>query len=1168
MPPPARPFPTRAALLAWLDEQGLAHLARLNLEAAAPYLDRALWPQLRMVGVRRRLVDVATADGLARAEDWLMSAPLLAALPDAVAAFIEAARREAEEARATVPPHLSPPAEPRAREVHGRLSELRAAIPDRVAPRPVHALDPDALKFEADLPGFRFRDLLPCEARMPTTGAFVRPEARLILAPGGLRAECTCGGHPCVHVLAAIDLAMMWLHEAPTPKRQKALDRLGRPAWEHTLAALDAALTETPADRAGFELTWQISVSDPVGIEVVASVHRFGKTGQRGAGTVMRRRRLLLEHGPRLSAEDSRIAALLPDQEGFASRAALEALIGHPRVVLAEAPGRAVVIERTLVGIVAEGRGTSVRVTGGVDGAALPLTLYERVRKSRPEDVLFLWDGRRVTLLDVKAELRAMLEVLRAEGDVFPAESKAALLDALTRWSQQVPVAMPRSIGGEAIPAELSAVVRLEAQSTGAVHVAFRVRPVAGGPTFTPGVGARDLHVRRGERTFHAVRDLRAEHAAIEALVAGLPLEEAEADEQAPFAYRYPDATGALDLLAACAGMDPAPEPQWVGVPVQSVGTVGARALSIQIERRHAWFGVLGGLVVGGERLELARLLDTARRKERYVRIDAHTYVAIDEALRAHLAVLAEHTHTSKDGLTLGPSANAALTTLELDGVTVDADTTWRALQDRIAAAGDTVPALPHDLDAELRAYQVDGYRWMARLAAWGAGGVLADDMGLGKTVQSLALLLSRAADGPTLVVAPTSVAYNWLDEARRFAPTLRVTLYADAPDRGAVLARLGPGDVLVVSYGLLVGDIRALATIPFATAIFDEAQNLKNAHTQRSRAARVVKAAVKFALSGTPIENHVGELWSLYAVVFPALLGSWEAFRARYALAIEGQIDPAALPALARLLAPFLLRRTKAQVETELPPRIEVRVPVVLSSAEWALYEDARLATLSDLETRAVVLKAQERRIDVLAALTRLRLLAAHPRLYDPASELPSSKLSRLLELVEELGQEGQRALVFSQFTSHLALVREALDARGIRYAYLDGQTPQRERGDRVKAFQEGDAPLFLLSLKAGGVGLNLTAATTVIHLEPWWNPAVEDQASDRAHRLGQTRPVTIFRMVALGTIEEQMLLLHEDKRSLVSRVLEGADVAGTLSTTDLLGLIAGRESRASEEG
>jgi len=538
--------------------------------------------------------------------------------------------------------------------------------------------------------------------------------------------------------------------------------------------------------------------------------------------------------------------------------------------------------------------------------------------------------------------------------------------------------------------------------------------------------------------------------------------------------------------------------------------------------------------------------------------VESQSYVEISELLRQHLERLSDHTYASRHGLEVGPSAVEAVSALGAAGATVEADQHWHELVGRIVDSKDLRPRVPATLKATLRDYQREGFAWLTRLAAWGAGGILADDMGLGKTVQALAVLLDRSRLGPQLVLAPTSVAFNWVDEAKRFAPSLRVTLFADALDRGGTLERLGRKDVLVLSYGLLTRDLERLAQVRFATIVFDEAQTLKNASTRRAKAARALQGDFKLALSGTPLENHLGELWSLFGVVFPSLLGSWEAFRTRFASPIEKQHDPTAAPALARVLQPFLLRRTKAQVAAELPPRTEIRVPVVLSPAEWQLYEDARLAALSDLETRRSKMKEQERRLEVLAAITRLRLVASHPRLYDPSSQLQSAKLERLMELVRELSAEGHRALVFSQFTSHLALVREVLDQEKIAYQYLDGSTPQGARKETVRAFQEGDAPLFLISLKAGGFGLNLTAATSVIHLDPWWNPAVEDQASDRAHRIGQHRPVTVYRLVARGTIEEQMLSLHEHKRSLVAGVLDGKDQAGRLSTPELLRLLS----------
>ena len=256
-------------------------------------------------------------------------------------------------------------------------------------------------------------------------------------------------------------------------------------------------------------------------------------------------------------------------------------------------------------------------------------------------------------------------------------------------------------------------------------------------------------------------------------------------------------------------------------------------------------------------------------------------------------------------------------------------------------------------------------------------------------------------------------------------------------------------------------------------------------------------------------------------------------------------------------MLKPFLLRRTKREVARELPSRTEIQVPIALSEEEWTLYEDARLAAVAELSEQGKGVRNEQQRFQVLAALTRLRLLASHPRLYDASSSVSSSKMRRLLELVEELRGEGHRALVFSQFTSHLALVREELDRAGFRYQYLDGSTPAGARAKRVEAFQGGEGDVFLISLKAGGTGINLTAADYVIHLDPWWNPAVEDQATDRAHRIGQTRPVTVYRLVTRGTIEEQILALHADKRALVAGILEGTDAAARLTTKDLLQLL-----------
>ena len=509
---------------------------------------------------------------------------------------------------------------------------------------------------------------------------------------------------------------------------------------------------------------------------------------------------------------------------------------------------------------------------------------------------------------------------------------------------------------------------------------------------------------------------------------------------------------------------------------------------------------------------------------------------------------LAPLAHLSADNaqpeLTLGTAPLIEALVPEVEQL--DAAKEWSALMARLAEAKATKFAVPRTLKATLRDYQVEGYEWLSRLAQWGVGACLADDMGLGKTLQALALLLSRAKLGPSLVVAPSSVMHNWITEAAKFAPSLKLALFHEG-DRA--LDALKAGDVLVVSWALFAREAEAFAQVRFTTVVLDEAHAIKNADTQRAKAAHRLQTDFLVALSGTPIENHVGELWSLFKAVMPALLGSEDSFRKRFG---SGQKE--ALEALSKLVRPFVLRRTKSAVAKELPARTDLEIVVPLSAEERALYDDVRLAAMAELGD----VTGESKRFDVLAALTRLRLTACHPKLVDGSWKGPASKLSRLLELLKDLSAAGHRVLVFSQFTKHLSLVTEALRVEGIAFSYLDGQVPPAERARRVEVFQAGGGgDVFLVSLKAGGTGLNLTAADYVIHLDPWWNPAVEDQASDRAHRIGQTRPVTVYRLIAEGTIEQQILSLHQEKRELVDALLAGADSAGKLTTAQLAALI-----------
>jgi superfamily II DNA or RNA helicase len=519
----------------------------------------------------------------------------------------------------------------------------------------------------------------------------------------------------------------------------------------------------------------------------------------------------------------------------------------------------------------------------------------------------------------------------------------------------------------------------------------------------------------------------------------------------------------------------------------------------------------------------------------------------------------------------------------EQPGWQVQAPAGWRERAAR--QRGDALPVCPPlgSLDTVLRPYQKAGVAWLLFLRENGFGGVLADEMGLGKTLQVLALLEwlrcnpQRGNGRLHLVVCPSSLVFNWQAEAKRFTPGLRV-LALHGPDRHTRLAEISRCDLVVTSYALLRRDADRYAGLEFDTVVLDEAQHIKNRQTQNARAVKGVRAAHRLALTGTPLENSVLDLWSLFDFLMPGYLGGTQEFRERYELPITRDRDAAAQARLARRLRPFLLRRLKREVAPELPARLEQIALCELTPEQRALYEQILHAGRNEILAATGPEGQARSRILVLNTLLRLRQVCCDPRLLDAALGRPapetsgdeatgapasspavSGKLEHFAELLEEVIDGGHRALVFSQFTSMLALLRQHLDAEGIEYCYLDGSTT--DRAAVVARFQRtASVPVFLISLKAGGVGLNLTGADTVIHFDPWWNPAVEDQATDRAHRIGQTRVVTSYKLIARDTVEEKILALQARKREVIRASLGGEEeFTATLTWEEIQGLLAG---------
>jgi superfamily II DNA or RNA helicase len=753
-----------------------------------------------------------------------------------------------------------------------------------------------------------------------------------------------------------------------------------------------------------------------------------------------------------------------------------------------------------------------------------------------------------------------LLEELLRFGTVA-SERRGELIETVRPLQERLSIFLPEDAGGRWVFETATPVVLLRSRSDGQLDFGLRVRDAAG-KLRRPLRGPMITACQREGESVQVIRVASQERAMLQHWLDQWQL----TVEPQQWGGTVEDFGKALRLVEAL--QDPAcpVETLWdrhSEKPLTVLGNLGSQNVKVEIKNKRNWFGVTGECNFGDRSLTLPELLaglpdEDQDRLGDYVRLGDGQWARISAGLRERLRELKNATHADRKTLKLDATAAPAVQRLADSEVAVKASKAWEKCIQRLANAEKLDPVVPEGLDAELRDYQVDGYKWLRRLAEWGVGGILADDMGLGKTLQTLAVLLDRRHDGPALVIAPTSVGFNWVREAERFAPDLDVHLYRET-ERSDFLPQVGPGSLVVCSYGLALRDAEALAEVPWSTLVLDEAQAIKNSRSKTSKAIASLDADWTVALTGTPVENHLGELWSLFHVVSPGVFGGWEQFRKRFAAKIEKEGDEAARHALAERLKPFVLRRTKEEVLTELPPRTEMNLYVDLSPAERAEYEKVRLAAIGEAEAIADMPQIQDQRFRILALMTRLRQIACHAGLVNKQWTGSSAKLDQLRETLESLREEGHRALVFSQFTEHLALIRQALEEGGFSYEYLDGSTPAAARQKAVDRFQNGDADAFLISLKAGGTGLNLTAADYVIHMDPWWNPAVEDQATDRAHRIGQELPVMVYRIVARGTIEEEILALHESKRDLVTGVMAGTEAAAKLSNEDLVRMLRG---------
>lgn len=757
--------------------------------------------------------------------------------------------------------------------------------------------------------------------------------------------------------------------------------------------------------------------------------------------------------------------------------------------------------------------------------------------------------------LRVRSYLLALLRIGK-----FPLEAEPQLKALFDKISGLIEIHSEMIEGGSTLPSVDgdSNIVIQASSERGGYRVAAVVRPLAEGRlTMVPGVGDQHIFDQKLDGTrFQVVRNKKAEKNNVAPLLE--VLEQNGCDESGPCVWHL-DAYQLLELMEWLPEQAATLSMEWPEGDKIKLTTVNPSSWNISLHSHGGWFDVEGEIPIDQETiLSVGQLLELlGEGRGRFIKLKEGQYLGLTDSLRRQLSRI--------DAVAQTVRGKARITSLAAgligDALSGELDIAHPKeiddLRQRIRQSQDLEAEIPAALNATLRDYQEVGFRWIDRLASWGAGACLADDMGLGKTIQTIAFLLHKQAEGPSLVVAPASVVPNWRKELARFAPTLNVVVLNELPssDRQSAIAQTEAGCVLLTTYGLLISEETAVVSKSWNVICLDEAHSIKNASTKTSAVCMKLEAQHRLILTGTPIQNHLGELWNLFQFINPGLLGSFEQFSRKYIRPIEEAHDKVRQQQLKRIIQPFMLRRTKQEVVAELPDKQEITLPVSLSTEELAIYENLRMEAKQQLEQDSADGSLS---VNALSMITKLRMAACSASLASKGWTGTSSKLDAFCDLANEICTAGNRVLVFSQFTTFLQMAKTELERRGMHdYLYLDGSTPIKQRSEMVDAFQHGKCPLFIISLKAGGLGLNLTGANYVIHLDPWWNPAIEQQATDRAYRIGQEQKVTVYHLISEHTIEEKIVRLHQTKRDLADSLLEGSDMSHKLSAADLLDML-----------
>jgi len=754
----------------------------------------------------------------------------------------------------------------------------------------------------------------------------------------------------------------------------------------------------------------------------------------------------------------------------------------------------------------------------------------------------------RYKLIEIKESHVQLQSILTEKGLTVPSEAKDRALETIKGLADIVTIYSAVEINDvPLIKADSKLQVQLSPLDNG-LYADILTRPFGDyGPYCTPGKGNQViLTVQNGEKV-QIKRELNKEADNLKKLIASCPSLQDKTTE-----WMFPTAQKCLNLLSELKAYPDDIQLIWPkGESFKLKAKLSVDNLNLKITGSQDWFELEGDVEINSQKLMDMQTLLNLINDNPYIDLGNGEFLNLTEHFKKQLQSLKGLTSDNR----IHKLGAFALEDVINEFSKVEMDTAWKTQVEKIRSIQKIEPKIPKQLEATLRPYQKEGFNWLCRLAHLEVGACLADDMGLGKTVQAIAVLQDQSNKGPSLVIAPTSVCHNWINEIKRFAPLLK-TYFLGELDREKLVKRLKKQEIVICSYGLLQISKDLLTQLKWQIIILDEAQAIKNSTTKRAKIAYQLQSEFKIALTGTPIENHLGELWSLFRFINPGLLGTEKNFFQKFTIPIEKNNDKIAREALKKIIQPFILRRIKNDVLKDLPPRIEKKLEIRLSDEETAFYEALRQKALKNIQEMDNEQPGQKR-VKILAEITKLRQACCHPVLVNPEIGLSSSKLKHFERLLDDILANEHKILIFSQFVRYLKIICDLLQKKEINYQYLDGSTTIKKRKQFIESFQNGEGDVFLLSLKAGGVGLNLTAADYVILLDPWWNPAVEDQAADRAHRIGQKKAVTIYRLINQHTIEEKIISMHQYKRNLANNLLSNANIAGKLSEEQLVALI-----------